>query len=185
MFRSPEVVCNLNSDYGRLRLIKGRDGYFYKMGQQLPEKIKTVWRLQAAVNLLITVGIVIGVVVCHYFFAWPVWLIWVVAVVGVIFSSVEFSLIPYRYQFWRYQISGHDVEITTGFFVRQTTAVPILRIQDVTLSAGPLLQLNKLQSVKIHTAAAVHEIGGVDLATATQLKNQIMDLAKEEDVYDS
>jgi membrane protein YdbS with pleckstrin-like domain len=75
--------------------------------------------------------------------------------------------------------------MTTGFFIKKTTAVPILRIQDVTLSAGPLLQFKKLQSVKIHTAAAVHEIGGVDRQTATKLKTKIMDLAKEEDVYES
>jgi membrane protein YdbS with pleckstrin-like domain len=47
------------------------------------------------------------------------------------------------------------------------------------------LQFKKLQSVKIHTAAAVHEIGGVDRQTATKLKTKIMDLAKEEDVYES
>lgn len=157
----------------------------YKMGQQLPKRIKTVWRLQAGFNLLIDIGIVVGIIVCHYFFSWPTWLIWVASLLAMMAAIIQFTLIPYRYQFWRYQLSDHDVEITTGFFVRKTTAVPILRIQDVTLSAGPLLQFNHLQSVKIHTAAAVHEIGGVDHATATKLKNQIMNLAKEEDVYDS
>ena len=157
----------------------------YKMGQQLPKRIKTVWRLQAGFNLLIDIGIVVGIIVCHYLFSWPAWLIWVASLLAIVAAIIQFTLIPYRYQFWRYQLSEHDVEITTGFFVRKTTAVPILRVQDVTLSAGPLLHFKHLQSVKIHTAAAVHEIGGVDHATATQLKNQIMNLAKEENVYDS
>lgn len=155
------------------------------MGQQLPESIKSVWRLQASLNLLIEMIIIVGMLCGFYFLKWPMWIVAIIAAIFIIFSIAEFILISYHYQFWRYQISDHDVEVTTGFFVRKTTAVPILRIQDVTLSAGPLLQFKKLQSVKIHTAAAVHEIGGVDHQTATSLKTKIMDLAKEEDVYDS
>jgi membrane protein YdbS with pleckstrin-like domain len=155
------------------------------MGQQLPESIKSVWRLQASLNLLIEIIVIVGMVCGFYFLKWPMWIIAIIAMIGIIFSVGEFILIPYSYQFWRYQISDHDVEMTTGFFIKKTTAVPILRIQDVTLSAGPLLQFKKLQSVKIHTAAAVHEIGGVDRQTATKLKTKIMDLAKEEDVYES
>lgn len=155
------------------------------MGQQLPESIKSVWRLQVSLNLLIEMIIIVGMLCGFYFLKWPMWIVAIIAAIFIIFSIGEFILISYRYQFWRYQISDHDVEVTTGFFVRKTTAVPILRIQDVTLSAGPLLQFKKLQSVKIHTAAAVHEIGGVDHQTATSLKTKIMDLAKEEDVYDS
>ena len=153
------------------------------MGQQLPESIKSVWRLQASLNLLIGMIIIVGMLCGFYFLKWPMWIVAIIAAIFIVFSIGEFILISY--QFWRYQISDHDVEVTTGFFVRKTTAVPILRIQDVTLSAGPLLQFKKLQSVKIHTAAAVHEIGGVDHQTATSLKTKIMDLAKEEDVYDS
>ncbi|WP_165314539.1 PH domain-containing protein [Weissella sagaensis] len=155
------------------------------MRQQLPESIKSVWRLQASLNLLIEIIVIVGMVCGFYFLKWPMWIVAIIAMIGIIFSVGEFILIPYRYQFWRYQISDHDVEMTTGFFIKKTTAVPILRIQDVTLSAGPLLQFKKLQSVKIHTAAAVHEIGGVDRQTATKLKTKIMDLAKEEDVYES
>jgi membrane protein YdbS with pleckstrin-like domain len=136
------------------------------MGQQLPESIKSVWRLQASLNLLIEIIVIVGMVCGFYFLKWPMWIIAIIAMIGIIFSVGEFILIPYRYQFWRYQISDHDVEMTTGFFIKKTTAVPILRIQDV-------------------TAAAVHEIGGVDRQTATKLKTKIMDLAKEEDVYES
>lgn len=54
--------------------------------------------------------------------------------------------------------------------------------KNVTLQAGPLFQFFHLQSVKIETAAAAHEIAGVLPETATQLKKQLMELAQEEDV---
>ena len=71
----------------------------YKMGQQLPKRIKTVWRLQAGLNLLIDIGIVVGIIVCHYLFSWPAWLIWVASLLAIVAAIIQFTLIPYRYQF--------------------------------------------------------------------------------------
>ena len=71
------------------------------------------------------------------------------------------------------------MEIESGFFFHQQTAIPINRIQNVTLEAGPILQWQKLQTVSIETAATSHKIESVLPETAQQLKQQIMALALE------
>jgi membrane protein YdbS with pleckstrin-like domain len=88
-------------------------------------------------------------------------------------------LIPYRYRFWRYAITPGAVYLRSGYLFRQEEAIPIARIQNVTLEAGPLLQWQGLQSVQIQTASTTHHIAGVTRAVADQLRDQIMRLAKE------
>ncbi|WP_288530874.1 PH domain-containing protein [uncultured Secundilactobacillus sp.] len=92
---------------------------------------------------------------------------------------------PYRYQFWRYAINDNDVEIESGFFFHYETAIPITRIQNVTLSAGSVLQWFKLKTVIIETAADRHEISAVLPETAEILKVRIMNLAERKDDEDA
>ncbi|WP_415562909.1 PH domain-containing protein [Lentilactobacillus hilgardii] len=70
-------------------------------------------------------------------------------------------------------------------FSKKLVSIPIARVQDVTLSAGPILQSQKLQTVQITTASTSHKIDGLEPQTAEQLRRQIMQLAvevKENDV---
>ncbi|WP_243676771.1 PH domain-containing protein [Secundilactobacillus collinoides] len=57
--------------------------------------------------------------------------------------------------------------------------MPINRIQNVTLEAGPLLQWQQLKAVSIETASTTHEIEAVLPHTAEHLKQQIIALAQE------
>ena len=150
--------------------------------QHLPERIKKVWRISALLSLVVgsVMCAVIYLVVDH--FDWPGWINYIAWTLVLLDFAVELLIIPYRYRFWLYQITTTDVEIESGFFLHKQTAIPISRIQNVTLQAGPLFQFFHLQSVKIETAAAAHEIAGVLPETATQLKKQLMELAQEEDV---
>lgn len=153
-----------------------------KSTQRLPKKIKKVWQLSALLSLVI--GLVVWAIVVWAVghFDWPKWIDHIFLALVLLDFVTELLVIPYRYRFWLYQITSTDVEIESGFFLHKQTAIPISRIQNVTLQAGPLFQFFHLQSVKIETAAAAHEIAGVLPETATQLKKQLMELAQEEDV---
>lgn len=148
-------------------------------GEALPTKMKTVWRISAIGSLLIGLIIAAGCQFAHIHFGWWVWPAWVCLLVTIIDVAMEFAIVPYRYRFWRYRISDDDVEIESGFFFHRQTAIPINRIQNVTLKAGPILQLVKLQTVQIETAATTHEIEALLPETAEELKQRIMVLAME------
>lgn len=149
------------------------------MQTQLPAQIKTVWRLRALIDGVIWAILAVGLIIAHLLWQWPWWLAAIVIGLGVLHVGGHLILIPYRYAFWRYQITADAVDLQRGFIFRKYEAIPISRIQNVTLEQGPLLRGQHLQSVKVQTAATTHEIAGVEEAVADALREQIMQLAKE------
>ncbi|WP_461214609.1 PH domain-containing protein [Lacticaseibacillus sp. GG6-2] len=149
------------------------------MQKQLPPQIKRVWRMRAVIDGAIWLVIAIGLAVANHFWHWPLWLAGIAVGAAVVHAGCHFVLIPYRYNFWRYQITATAVYLRSGFIFRKSTAIPITRIQNVTLEAGPLLQWQHLQAVQVQTASDKHEIAGVTLDVAAELRDKIMQLAKE------
>jgi membrane protein YdbS with pleckstrin-like domain len=147
----------------------------------LPKQIKTVWRISAVLNALLAAVVGLGAMIGYHFFHFQ-WLFYAADfffVVAVIDLIVELTLVPYRYSFWLYTLTDNAVELRSGFIFRKLISIPIARVQDVTLSAGPILQFQKLQEIRITTASTSHKIDGVEPAVGEQLRKQIMKLAVE------
>ncbi|KRM72776.1 PH domain-containing protein [Lacticaseibacillus brantae] len=149
------------------------------MGEALPKRIQWIWLISAVIWLLVLSGItgLIGFLVPRWHW-WP-WLTIVAIGLTIIISLGMLISIPYRYRFTRYQLSTLALEIQSGFFTRKFEAVPISRIQNVTLTAGPLLQWQHLQAVTIETASTSHTIDGIEPTVADQLRDQLLKLAQE------
>ncbi|TLQ04479.1 hypothetical protein FEZ51_05305 [Pediococcus stilesii] len=147
--------------------------------QPLPSKIKSVWRLTAFLTTAVEIIIILGLIAAHQLWRWPLWLIWLGIILSIIGTAIDFTLIPYRYAFSHYQITSTAVYLKSGYIFRKEESIPITRIQNVTLEAGPLLQHWNLQKVNVETASTTHTIAGVTPETAEQLQNQILHLAKE------
>lgn len=147
----------------------------------LPKQIKTVWRISAMINTSIYAAIGVAVLVTHHFVdqQWLLYGVGIFFAIAVIDFIVEMSLVPYRYSFWLYTLTDDAVELHSGFIFRKLISIPIARVQDVTLSAGPILQSQKLQEVRITTASTSHKIDGLDPDVGEQLRKQIMKLAVE------
>ncbi|MGF2385465.1 PH domain-containing protein [Lentilactobacillus otakiensis] len=147
----------------------------------LPAQIKTVWRISALFNTLLAAAVgVAGLVIYHFWdYQWWVYAASFFFVIAIIDFIVETSLVPYRYSFWLYTVTDDAVELRSGFIFRKLVSIPIARVQDVTLSAGPILQSQKLQEVRITTASTSHRIDGVEPSVGEQLRKQIMKLAVE------
>lgn len=146
---------------------------------QLPLRIKRIWGFSALGSLLALLVISGLLWLAHRFWDWSIWLAIFALILTVIEPAIEFGLIPYRYRFTRYQISDLAVEMQSGFVFQKRVAIPIARVQNVTLNAGPLLQWQKLTQVTVATAATSHHIEGLELTEAEQLREQIMRLARE------
>ncbi|KRO16912.1 hypothetical protein IV56_GL000599 [Lacticaseibacillus saniviri JCM 17471 = DSM 24301] len=149
------------------------------MGEQLPKQIQRIWRLTATIWLVVLLALIGGLFALQHFFHWPAWMGITVLVMAIVVGGGLFAIVPYRYRFWRYQISPLALELQSGFFVRKFEAIPISRIQNVTLEAGPLLQWQHLQAVTVDTASTSHTIAGVTPEVAEQLQQRLLALAQE------
>lgn len=150
---------------------------------QLNPKIKNVWRINDAI------WIVIAFLVC----ALPTVLIatldeegsWasmilVVEVIAFIVLLVVFLVIlpPIRFARWRYQLSSDYLDIARGIIWRKRFIIPFIRVQNTDTVQGPILRLFGLSSVTVSTAAGSHEIPGLAVAEAEELRDKAAEFAR-------
>ncbi|MCY8105450.1 PH domain-containing protein [Bacillus mojavensis] len=146
-----------------------------------PEGLK-VWRLQEIMISVVCLLIVIAVAVLSYFFHWPYWISGVLGAVWLLGSVVTVYLIPkVRHKVWRYEVHENEIDIQSGIFVVTRVIVPMVRVQHVDTSQGPLLRKYNLATVKIFTAATVHSIPALEMKEADQLRDSISRLARVTD----
>lgn len=93
-------------------------------------------------------------------------------------------LIPYRYKYYRYEITSDALSFQKGYVFRSITHVPITRIQHIETEQGPFLRKENLIEIVIHTAATSHHIACLSVKDAMALREQIIQLIKvaKEDV---
>ena len=89
-----------------------------------------------------------------------------------------------RFARWRYEIREHDIDIQCGLIVLKRALIPIIRVQYIETSQGPILKRFDLASLSISTAAGAHIIPALKTEIAAQLKLQLSEMARlsEEDV---
>ncbi|MGE6632103.1 PH domain-containing protein [Bacillus sp. NPDC077027] len=144
-----------------------------------------VWRIQNGIISFIFLLVTIGVFVASYYLDWPYWIGAIVAGVWLVQAVLAIWLIPkIRHRIWRYEVFENEIEIQYGFIRVTRVIVPMVRVQHVDTSQGPLLRRYNLASVQISTAATVHHIPALELEEADQLRDYISRMARvtEDDV---
>ncbi|MEC1260586.1 PH domain-containing protein [Bacillus swezeyi] len=144
-----------------------------------------VWRISAIITSFVLFLIAAGLVVLGVIFKWPLWIGILPAAVWLVISIFIILIIPnLRHKIWRYEVHEHEIDIQHGIFVVTRVIVPMVRVQHVDTSQGPLLRKYNLASVQISTAATTHSIPALDLEEADQLRDFISRLARvtEDDV---
>ena len=76
-----------------------------------------------------------------------------------IFGFIVYPLIEYRQ--WRYAITEDKVEIRHGIFFINTTVIPIVRIQHISVLQGPIERKLGLHKIKVALASGTFEIVGL------------------------
>lgn len=113
-------------------------------------------------------------------------LIWGIFIALVIVNVVlEVFIIPsIRYARWRYEVTTTEIDIMKGIVIKHRVIVPLVRVQHVETSKGPVLQAFKLASVEISTAGSNFSIPGLEEEEADLLRDQVSVLARiaQEDV---
>ena len=127
----------------------------------------------------------IGAGVLAYIFEGPWWIYVVASVVVIIFAYFFIYLFPkVRWMRWRYEVRESEIELQHGIFIVKRTLIPMVRVQHVDTSQGPILRKYDLAEITISTAATNHTIPALVMEEADELRSRISALARvaEDDV---
>lgn len=165
------------------------------MGMQpankLDPRVKRVWRIHETVGLVFSLALaaVVTYVVQTRFdgpsfasgSAWAVIGVWALVVFQLVYLVV---VPPLRYARWRYEVTNTDVILRYGIVVSTSVVIPLVRVQHVESTQGPILKSFDLSSVNISTAGDSFEIPGLGTSEAERLRDQVAVLARiaQEDV---
>ena len=141
---------------------------------QLDPKVKTVWRINDAIWLTVVF------LCCFVPFAIAAmvdpatWMFVVLVAVAVAYAACLIVwlivLPPIRFMRWRYELSSDYLDIAKGIVWRKRFVIPFIRVQNTDTRQGPILRAFGLSSVTVATAAGEHEIPGLALDVAEQLR---------------
>ncbi|MEC1503639.1 PH domain-containing protein [Bacillus sonorensis] len=138
-----------------------------------------VWKISASITSCILFLMAAGLFTLTVFFKWPLWIGILGAVLWLGISVIIIFIIPnIRHRIWRYEVHENEIDIQHGIFVVTRVIVPMVRVQHVDTSQGPLLRKYNLASVQITTAATTHSIPALEMEEADQLRDFISRLAR-------
>ncbi|MDN4606333.1 PH domain-containing protein [Sporosarcina highlanderae] len=152
---------------------------------RISKKGLKVWRLYGLIQTIILAVLAIGGGVLTYFLEGPWWIYAVETVFLLIIGYLLIILFPkVRWMRWRYEVRDSEIELQHGIFIVKRTLIPMVRVQHVDTSQGPILRKYGLAEISISTAATVHTIPALIMAEADELRGRISVLARvaEDDV---
>ncbi len=160
--------------------------------QKLDPRIITSWKISRWIRfgfLAILFGVPTVILSLQEFFsviAIPVLVFDGLAAAYLILTPFLYPAIEYRQ--WGYIITDDRVEIRHGIFFIQTTILPIIRVQHVTISQGPINRKLGVSTIEINTASGVFKIEGLSdsnaKSIADSLKSKLMIRIKKQEEKD-
>ncbi len=132
---------------------------------KLDKRILIAWRISRIIGIIIT-GAILAIALSflsrvdfikpylHYAFMG-------VGVLAVYMLVALFVYPVFEYKQWGYIITDDRVEIRHGIFFVRNTIIPIIRIQHITVSQGPIIRKLGISVVNIHTASGLFTIEGI------------------------
>lgn len=145
--------------------------------ERLDPRVVSLWRMQGIVRVLVvwlplSLG---GAVPLGIRFGSAAGVALVALVLGL---TATLSLLwpSLSWRAFGYQIREHDLLVTRGVLFRQSTSVPLSRIQHVDTRQGPLERIWGLSHLAVYTAAGISADGsipGLDEAMAAHLRDEL------------
>jgi len=145
-----------------------------ELQKRISKKALSVWRINGLIHTGIYMAIAALLTFLAMLFEWPGWAIiifWGIAVLRFVYSVIIFPALSYKQ--WRYEVRGTEIEFQQGLFIVERTLVPMVRVQHVDISQGPIMKKYGLSSIGISTAATVHEIPALENQEAEELRHYI------------
>ena len=155
----------------------------YMNYEKLDAKAILSWRVRRTISflfLIVTVGVGLLILTNIELDSKYKKYIYIVIVLLLLYKLIGIIIYPIiEYKQWRYAISKDKVEIRHGIFFITTTVIPIIRVQHITISKGPIYRKMGLAAVKIFLASGSFEIEGLSENNANiiseSLKSSVME----------
>ena len=142
--------------------------------RRLASTARWLWRAQ---GLGVTVAALIAAGVLSEQVGGAVWMLLPVAV-----AIAGVGVVPeLRWARWRYEVRDEEIDLRHGTVRITRTLVPMLRVQHVDTTQGPLDQALGLATVVVHTAAGTTTIPALTEGDAGRLRDRIAALARTAD----
>jgi uncharacterized protein len=139
--------------------------------RRLSPTARWLWRAQ---------GLIATVAALFVSRALPGGAVWILLPV-VVFAIGVVAIPELRWSRWRYEVRDEEIDLRHGTLTITRTLIPMLRVQHVDTTRGPLDQLLGLATVVVHTAAGRTTIPALDDEYAGRLRDQIARLARTAD----
>ena len=156
--------------------------------EKLDEKAILSWRIRRIISFfVILITVVAGLLILNNTELDNKYRNYIYIATGLLLLYKLIGIILYpiiEYKQWRYAITEDKVEIRHGIFFITTTVIPIIRVQHITISRGPIYRKLGLSAVKIFLASGSFEIEGLRENIANtiseNLKSRVMERLNKE-----
>jgi membrane protein YdbS with pleckstrin-like domain len=150
---------------------------------RLDPRATSVWRIQALVaGLPALIGAGVLAAVMLVVLGLPTWLSVLPLGAVALWLVLTLTVVPaYRYRRWRWEVTTDEIRLQRGVIVIERTVIPMVRVQHVDTSQGPIIGAFGLSEVRVSTAAGTHAIPALADAHAAELRDRIAQLARVSD----
>ena len=140
---------------------------------KLDKKAITSWRVNRILRLPIWLVVCAGIFVGGMFIPFGT-IAKVAAVVLMVYKIVGMIIYPMiEYKQWGYQIQEDKVDIRHGIFFVDHTIIPVIRIQHITVSQGPVNRKLGLYGVEMALASDKFEIPCLSKEVADEIAENL------------
>ncbi len=141
-----------------------------------PKAVKS-WRIGRTIFfLLVLVAAVPGEIFLALSGWQSFWRIFIMAGIGLFVCYLAVGLVIFpviEYKQWGYRVEADKVVIRHGIFFLKKTVIPIIRIQNITVSQGPINRKLGLYEVEMALASGSFSIEGLDRETADSISENL------------
>ncbi|SIN98283.1 MULTISPECIES: PH domain-containing protein [Carnobacterium] len=146
-----------------------------------PQVLK-LWRIRGCFNSLPLVGVAL---VYNFFIqvmpntGLPDVGIYITIGLALIGGYVFIYLLPtLTYQSWRVDYNKDEIDFISGILITKRVTIPIIRVQNVESSIGPLAKKMGMMSLTISTAATSHKLPELPEEEALEVQKKIRRLIR-------
>ena len=135
------------------------------------------WRIGRGIFFLIVLAMAVpGEIALGFLRSESIWKVLIMAVIGLFVCYLAVGLVVFpiiEYKQWGYSVEEDKVVIRHGIFFIRKTIIPIIRIQNITVSQGPINRKLGLFEVEMALASGSFSIEGLDKETADAISENL------------
>lgn len=110
------------------------------------------------------------------------WWMWILAGLWTGFFLLQFVYVPkIRQRYFKYRVDDEFLVVEFGIFILRHVVTPLVKVQIIDTSSGPLLRRLNLMNMSVHTASGQIELPGLEVTQAGILRKRIERFTKLEE----